>query len=150
MQQLEPSSLAEMMRTRCLGSRVARLQRQIGRRFDQALAPLGLTMAQVELLAALELIGAPVVPSTLASALSVERSTISRNLALLEERELIEVAERTPTGRARTVALTAAGRERLVGSSEAWAAAQRDAEAALGTQAPSQIDHWLEALSANR
>ena len=148
MQHTSSADLAETMRLRCLGSRVARLQRQIGRRFDQALAPLGLTMAQLEILAALETIGEPIAPSALASALAVERSTISRNLTLLEERGLTRIAERTPTGRAKMVTVTPEGRARLEASGEAWIAAQRDTEAALGTGSPAQIDRWLESLGA--
>ena len=149
MQHTRSADLAEAMRERCLGSRVARLQRQIGRRFDQALAPFGLTMAQLEILAALETIGGPIAPSALASALAVERSTISRNLTLLQERGLVGVAERTPTGRAKTVSVTPDGRARLEASGEAWTAAQRDTEAALGAGSPGQIDRWLESLNAN-
>ena len=149
MQQLGSADLADTMHNRCLGSRVARLQRQIGRRFDQALAPFGLTMAQLEILAALEMTGRPIAPSALASVLAVDRSTISRNLTLLQERGLVGIAERTPTGRAKTVWVTPEGRARLEASGEAWTAAQRDTEAALGAGSPDQIDRWLEALSAN-
>lgn len=148
MQQKIATSLAQEMAERCLGTRIGRLHRLVTRRFEQALASTGLSLPQIELLAALTLWDAPVKPSELARVLVVERSTMSRNLAVLQQRGWVEVVQTSATGRTMSVAITPSGAAALASAEQPWAAAQRDAEAALGAQSPAELDRWLERLSA--
>lgn len=131
----------------CLGTRVARLQRQVGRRFDAALRPLGLTMAQLELLAWLEGHATPVKPGHLADAMAVDRSTMSRNLALLGRHGWVETASTSPTGRTMTVTMTAAGASTLAAAGAAWAAPQADMVERLGGTAIATLNTWLTATA---
>ena len=132
----------------CLGTRVARLQRTVGRRFDQALRPLGLSMAQLELLAWLHMQGGPVRPSDLAEIMAVERSTMSRNLAILERRRWVVTAMTSSTGRSMAVALSPEGREKLREAGQTWAAVQGETEALLGPDAAATITKWVAAVRA--
>ncbi len=141
------SELAAAMRDGCLGARVDRLRRLVGRHFDQELRPLGLSQPQMEALGALVISGAPVKPSDLAGWLSIERSTMSRNLALLEQRGLVETSDTSPTGRSLRVEITAAGTDAFARAKEAWSAAQKAVTDAIGDEAVSTLDTWLANLA---
>ena len=136
----------EMWQT-CLGTRVGRLHRAVARRFDGALRPLGLTMPQMEILAALVLQDAPVRPSELAQVLMAERSTVSRNLAALRDRGWVEVAEVSPTGRSMSFVATLEGTRVLASARTAWAEAQASVVGPLGPGSPATIDAWLDDLA---
>lgn len=140
--------IAERMQARCLGTRVSQLQRLLARRYDAALRPLGMTVQQMEILTALTLLDPEHVrPSQLAIWLSTERSTMSRNLAALTSRGWLQTAARTPTGRAQTVELTAAGRRAYAQAQPLWEQAQAATEADLGASSIGTIDRWLDRLT---
>jgi DNA-binding MarR family transcriptional regulator len=141
------SELAIAMRDSCLGARVDRLQRLVGRRFDQELRPLGLSQPQMEVMGALVISGGPVKPSDLAGWLSIERSTMSRNPALLEQRGLVGTTDTSPTGRSLRVEITASGTEAFARAQDAWSAAQEAVLEAGGGEAASTLDTWLDNLA---
>jgi len=88
-------------------------------------------------------------PATLADRLAVERSTMSRNLARLEKRSWVQIAERSPTGRSMTVVITDAGREMLIRAEKAWREAQGSLLDSLGdTNVAGVLDTWLHGLTA--
>lgn len=93
----------------CLGLRIARTHRLVTRIFEQALRPLGLTLPQLELLSTLTIVGRPIKPTELADLTAVERSTTSRNLAVMQARGWVTPADVSPTGRAMTISITTAG-----------------------------------------
>jgi DNA-binding MarR family transcriptional regulator len=137
--------LAEAMREGCLGVRIGRLHRVVARRFDQALRPLGLSLPQLEVLGVLMVRG-PLKPTAVAEALAVERSTISRNLSLMERKGWV-ARESSPSGRANSVAITEQGISVLASAREAWADAQAYVVELLGSDSPATIDSWLKALA---
>jgi DNA-binding MarR family transcriptional regulator len=137
---------AAMLQAECLGLRVGRLQRLVSRHFAQALRPHGLTTPQMEVLSALILLGDPIRPAVLADRLAVERSTMSRNLALMEESGWISAPEISPTGRFMAVTITPAGKQKLAGARAAWIAAQASALQVLGADAATTLDTWLAGL----
>ena len=141
------NELAVAMQAGCLGTRVGRLQRLVARRFDQELRPLGLSVPQLEVLSALMLCAAPVKPSDLAGWLCIERSTMSRNLGLLEQRGLVKTSETSPTGRSLRVEITAAGTDALAEAEGAWSAAQHAVRDIVGDDAASILDTWLANLA---
>jgi DNA-binding MarR family transcriptional regulator len=146
-QQISPAAdVALRMRESCLGSRVGRLHRIIGRHFDEALRPLGLSLSQMEILSALTLIGGPVKPSVVAEILVVERSTMSRNLTLLEQRGLVETTDHSASGRSLAVAITGQGTSALADAQSAWTKAQAALVDVLGDQVPATLDQWLDHL----
>jgi DNA-binding MarR family transcriptional regulator len=143
------STMAQSMQAGCLGLRIGQLQRLIGRRFDQELRPLGLSMSQLGVLSALTIHGGAVKPAQLAEWLGTERSTISRNLSLLEAKGLVAPAEVSASGRSMAVAITKRGSEALGGAENAWRTVQESLTELLGDDAPAKLDTWLERLTAS-
>ncbi|MFC0553183.1 MarR family winged helix-turn-helix transcriptional regulator [Planotetraspora thailandica] len=141
--------MALEVRRSCLGVRIGRLNRLVARRFEHALRPLGLSLAQVEVLGALVLIQDPARPADLVNLLAVERSTISRNLALLEKRGYVTTTKTSPTGRSQRVTVTAEGQSVLAHAEQAWAEAQRVVADQLGAHALPTLDAWLEKLASS-
>ncbi len=139
--------LAGVMRASCLGMRVEQLHRLVSRAYTQRLRPLGLSLPQMEILCALVLAGRSVKLSELAGWLSVERSTISRNVALMEARGWVAVADVSRAGRSMAVVITESGTNVLVSARAAWGQAQAVALGLLGPDAPAAIDSWLDALA---
>jgi DNA-binding MarR family transcriptional regulator len=90
----------------------------------------------------------PLKPTAVAEALAVERSTISRNLSLMEQNGWIMV-ESSPSRRAVSVALTDKGMAILAEARTAWAPAQTHVVDLLGSDSPATIDAWLAALAGS-
>jgi len=132
----------------CLGVRIGRLHRLVSRRFDGELRPFGLTLPQLEVLAGLTLADGPVRPAEVASWLGLERSTISRNLDLLAQHGHVRAAETSATGRTTWVEITPEGSAALAGAEGAWRRAQASVGEALGGEAVTTLDGWLNGLTA--
>jgi len=136
--------LAEEVRGACLGMRVARLHRIVARVYEQALDTVGLSLPQMEILTVLISATGPVRPTALAARLMLERSTVSRNLALMQKRGWVTVVETSPTGRAMSVTIAAPGVAAFTSASTAWRSAQTSAATMLGPAAASILDRWLD------
>lgn len=145
MQQDIAKNLSTSMRDECLGNRIGKLHRIVSRRFDQNMRPLGLSGPQLKVLAVLMENG-PVTPSTIADLLAIERSTISRNVSLMERNGWVE-SDSAPSGRTKTVSLTESGVEMLASANDAWSAAQSDVLGMLGPDAINILDVWLDAAT---
>ena len=140
--------LAAEVRGACLGMRVARLHRVIARCYEQALQTVGLTQPQMEVLTSLISAAGPVRPTALAGRLMLERSTVSRNLALMQKKGWVAVAETSATGRAMSVTITNAGAAAFTSADSAWRRAQADAARMLGPDAAPTLDQWLGSAAA--
>jgi DNA-binding MarR family transcriptional regulator len=116
----------------CLAARVRLISRAITEVYDRALDGHGLSVAQVNLLAALGKVG-PCAPTNLGGALHLERSTVSRNLSLLMKHGWIEPTSSDAKG-VREVALTRAGRKKIDAAMPDWRHAQDRAAQLLGTE----------------
>jgi DNA-binding MarR family transcriptional regulator len=136
--------LAEEVRSACLGMRVTRLHRVVARVYEQELQKAGLTLPQMEILTVLITAAGPVRQAALAAKLMAERSTVNRNLALLQKRGWVTGAEISPTGRAMSVTVTGTGVAAFTRASTAWRSAQTTAVRILGTDAISVLDQWLD------
>lgn len=118
---------ARIISEQCLAIRARRLERSVTRLYDAALRPHGLSAAQLGVLVAVALSG-DVQPKTLCTILDLEKSTLSRNVALLVGKGWI-ASERS--GRAQMLRLTPAGSDVLSGALPAWRRAQRQAQRLL-------------------
>lgn len=119
-------ALANVSRTCvCLHARMA--ARAVSRAYDAALRPLGLESAQFALLAAIHADPGRSV-SQLAGRLAIERSALSRNLALLEKRGLVTAEA---VGRAVRHRVTGEGERLLEAALPRWSEVQARFEAAL-------------------
>jgi DNA-binding MarR family transcriptional regulator len=107
----------------CACTAVRRTARSLTRAYDEALRPTGLRITQFALLVAAALGEGTLTLSRMSGVLGLERTTLTRVLRPLEQRGLIEVRVGDDR-RARTVAVTAAGRELMAEALPLWRAAQ--------------------------
>jgi DNA-binding MarR family transcriptional regulator len=114
----------------CLAVRVRMLGRAVTSLYDHALEEHGVSIAQVNLMAALGKMG-PTSPARIGEVLQLERSTVSRNLSLLMKHGWVEAVSANAKG-VREVALTASGRKKIEAVMPAWRMAQREAADLLG------------------
>lgn len=113
----------------CLASR--RSARAITRAFDRQLRPHGIRVTQFTILVMLMLRG-PMTIGDLADKLGIERTTLTRNLALIKTRRWIEIRADDDDARSRVVAVTRKGRATVAAALPAWRKAQTAAVAAIG------------------
>jgi DNA-binding MarR family transcriptional regulator len=113
----------------CLASR--RASRAITRAFDRRLRPHGIRTTQFSILVQL-MEGGPSTIGDLAEALGIERTTLSRNLDVIEAHGWVTVGIDNDDARSRVVAVTRAGRRAVASALPAWREAQDAATAALG------------------
>lgn len=106
------------------------------RRSEAAFAPLGVTADQFVLLATLDR-GTALTQRELARRMSSDPSTVRAMLVLLEQRGLVERDAHPSDGRARTVALTAAGKRAL---GKLWPAGEPIRAAMLGALGPGEAE----------
>jgi DNA-binding MarR family transcriptional regulator len=109
----------------CLCAAARREGQRLTRLYDERLRPLGLTISQFTMLSTL-IIGGPATVNVLAERLGVDRTTLSRNLALGEERKLVRSAGGRDA-RERLVSVTMTGRRIAEAALPAWRAAQKEA-----------------------
>jgi DNA-binding MarR family transcriptional regulator len=112
--------------------------------YDDALAPAGIGLAQFSLLRKIER-GGRLSLSELGRLASLDRSTIGRNVKVLQRRGLIEVGP-GDDHREATVALAEDGRAVLRKGAPLWRAAQARIEAKLGEGGADQLRALLAAL----
>ena len=124
------ASLVGEVAQQCLLTRSRQISRVITGIYDEALRPHGVNAPQFSLLVLVaKLNGAS--RAEIGRANHQERSTLTRNLALLQGEGWIE--EIVPeAGRSRPILITEAGREVLAGAAGAWRSAQREARQLLG------------------
>lgn len=119
-----------MLPTLCLCTNLRRASRGVSRHYDGALEGFGINVAQYSLLCNLKRLDQPSI-STLAEAMGLDRSTLGRNLRVLEGEDLVKLAEGADL-RNRLVYLTEAGEARLMAALPAWEAAQQRLVERLG------------------
>ncbi len=114
----------------CLAARVRVIDRVVTAVYEAAVSRHHVTIAQVNLLAALGRSG-PCSPGQLGEALQLERSTVSRNLARLLKNGWASASASDAKG-VREVTLTARGSEKLQAVLPDWRKAQTEAARLLG------------------
>lgn len=126
----------------CACMHLRQATRAITQLYDHSLRPANLRATQLSILVGVRLLG-PVALSDLADALVIDRTTLSRNLSLLEERGLVR-SRPGDDARIRKIELTDRGRGALEEAYPFWRAAQDRVEEALGEAG---LDRLLEALA---
>lgn len=112
---------ARRIREECFASPLRALLRTVNAIYDDALRPLELTIGQLNLLVAIAELGEDATAVRIARGLAIEKSTLSRDLARIEARELVR---RNEVGRTKSLQLTARGRRKLEAALPAWERAQ--------------------------
>jgi DNA-binding MarR family transcriptional regulator len=107
----------------CLCDATRRAARAITAIYDHALAPHGIRISQFTILANLELRGA-VSLGELAKHLELDRTTLTRNLALLEDKNWVQSRPADKDSRSRVLSATKEGRAAVFAAYPAWRTAQ--------------------------
>ncbi len=130
-QPLEITKCREMGRS-CACYKVRKAARAVTKLYDDVLRPSGLRVTQFSLLMATRVMG-PVTVVKLAQVMVMDRTTLTRNLQLLETRGLITIKPGEDR-REREVNLTAAGMEVLTKAIPLWEEAQNRVKKGLGEE----------------
>ncbi len=126
-----PFATTAVVRETCLCLHTQRAARALGRRFDDALRPLGLTSGQFSLLMSLNR-PEPAPMASVARLLAMDRTTLTAAVKVLERRGLATVAVDPKDRRGRLLALTEAGRASLAAAVPVWRETHAAVDAALG------------------
>jgi DNA-binding MarR family transcriptional regulator len=115
------NTVMEMGKT-CVCFNLRKATRNVTRFYDKALKSVNLRVTQLSLLAGVRVLG-PVMVTRLAKIMALERTTLSRNLKILEKKGFIEISPGTDF-RVRSVGITDQGLEVLAGAYPLWRKAQ--------------------------
>lgn len=137
-----------MIHTKCACTRVRRAARALTDAYDGALKPLGLKVTQFSLLRTVARMEGPSL-TALAEEMALERSTLGRNVAVLERQGLVQLFGGFDL-RERTVSLTPRAAKLLERAVPLWDKAQKRVERSLGTQGVSTLFDLLGKLEALR
>jgi DNA-binding MarR family transcriptional regulator len=141
-----PFATTIRVRDTCLCLHLQRSARAVGRRFDAALRPLGLTNGQFSLLMSLNR-PEPASIGGVSVLLAMDRTTLTANLKPLERRGLLEVAVDGSDRRGRRLRLTSAGRALLAAALPVWAETHAAVERQLARSDPAALRGDLRILS---
>ena len=121
--------IADCQNCLCLASRSA--ARAITAAFDRQLRPHGIRATQFTLLTSLMLMGETSI-TVLAEFLGMDRTTLTRNVALLDTNGWVKTRTGDKDGRAHIVSVTGAGEKIVHKALPAWRSAQADVAQAIG------------------
>lgn len=135
--------------TTCACESLRRTARAVTRDYERALAPSGLKATQFPILSALALAG-PLPITTLADALTVDRTTLTRNLKGLADDGDVTIGpdDAAADRRVRVVALTPRGRQHLRRALPLWRQAQQEVTDRYGAERLEGLRSDLEDLVA--
>lgn len=116
----------------CTHFQLRQLMRRVSQHYDLELAKCGLKTTQYSLLANIVRLG-PVRPGDLASAMTMEPSTLTRNLKPLIAAGWVALTDGSD-GRSRCVTITEAGHNKRAVAQRHWKSAQLGLDQTLGVQ----------------
>ena len=133
----------------CTNLKLHQLARRVTQHYDLELAKAGLKTTQYSLLSHVFKLG-PVRPGDLAQAMTLDASTLTRNLKPLLDAGWVELTAGADA-RSRSVTITETGRAKRSEGQRHWRAAQEGINALLGVQRVAALhvllDESLETLS---
>ena len=131
----------------CACDGVRRAARGVTQHYDAVVADSGLKVTQLPILVALGSAGDLSV-TALAGALALDRTTLTRNLRVLEDRGVLRTYAHDEDARMRVVSLTAEGSAVLTRALERWEAVQDEVQGRFGSERLQALLGELAALSA--
>lgn len=143
----EELELCRRMRAMCACDRLRRTTRAVTSMYDAVVAPSGLKVTQMPILVGLGIAG-ELPLTTLAEALGLDRTTLTRNIAVLEARGLVTSRPHDEDARVRMLSLTPAGSDTLSAALSRWEGVQEKVEAQFGAERLRALYDELDALSA--
>ncbi|WP_245479669.1 MarR family winged helix-turn-helix transcriptional regulator [Hansschlegelia zhihuaiae] len=136
------------IRDHCLCLASQRAARALGRRFDDALRPVGLTSGQFSLLTSLNRPEPPSIGSV-ANLLAMDRTTLTANLKPLERRGLLQIVVDPEDKRGRLLTLTPVGLALLAAATPIWERTHAEVDGALLQSDAEALRAGLRSLSQN-
>ena len=126
-----PAVPAEVRPQGCTNAKLRQLMRRVGQHYNLEMAKIGLKTTQYSLLSYVLKLG-PVRPGELARAMTMDASTLTRNLKPLVASGWVAL-DAGADGRSRSVSITLAGRDKRVEAQHRWRVAQTSINQVLGT-----------------
>ncbi|TDM08793.1 MAG: MarR family transcriptional regulator [Ideonella sp. MAG2] len=114
----------------CTNFKLRQLVRRVTQHYDTEMAAVGLKTSQYSLLSHVLKLG-PLAPGALARAMTMDASTLTRNLKPLLEAGWVDM-QPGADGRTRSVSITPLGRDKRTEAQRRWRAAQDGLNAVLG------------------
>jgi DNA-binding MarR family transcriptional regulator len=130
----------------CLALNLRRVERIVCQIYDTALRPFGIKSTQFSLLVTVNAMQ-PAALSRIADRINVDRTTLTRNLSLLEASGLIE-ATRGNDLRERIISITEKGDSVLVAAFPIWTATQKRLTSKIGKPSVVSLIGGLKAVAA--
>ena len=143
----EDVQLCRQMRAMCACDRLRRTTRGVTQIYEAAVTPSGLKATQMPILVALGMAG-DLPLTTLAGALNLDRTTLTRNVRVLEDRGLVTSTSHPDDARVRVLSMTPEGSRTLSSALARWEAVQQKVEAEFGEERLRALYGELDALSA--
>ena len=131
----------------CIPVRIRLLSRTISSIYDQAFRPLGVTIGQMNILVVVAKLG-PLAPGDVARKLSMEKSTVSRNVERMRVQGWVNV-EPGESARSQFLSVSAKGRRLLVKALPLWRDAQAQTISLLGQQGTKSIHKAADTVWAD-
>jgi DNA-binding MarR family transcriptional regulator len=142
---VEELDLCMRVRAMCACNQLRRATRGVTQLYEAALLASGLKVTQLPILVGLGHVGDLSV-TTLADALALDRTTLTRNLKVLEARGLVRTSESEDDARVRMVSLTLEGADVLSNALGRWKEIQRVVEERFGRERLTALYSELDAL----
>ena len=133
-----------IMNTKCYCISLRKAERKLTSVYDDALKPVGVNVAQFSLLRTIEREG-PVSLSKIGRLVDLDRSTVGRNIKVLERMGVVKTIHGDDQREA-VVELTVRGRSILNEGAPLWDEAQRLVEKKLGAAGAKQLRTLLQTL----
>ena len=131
----------------CVGNALRKATRIVSRAYDEALAPLGLTIGQFSIMAHIETMTTPSV-QTLADKLEMNQSALSRGLRPLEQAGFVISCPDETDRRRRFLALSNQGREKFNTAANTWKRVQDHFSQHFGEEQLAALRRDLKHLSS--
>jgi DNA-binding MarR family transcriptional regulator len=141
-----PFAVTHKVRDTCLCLHLQRAARALARRFDEALRPFGLTSGQYSMMMSLNQPEPPSIGS-IASLLSVDRTTLTAALKPLQRRGLVAVTVDANDRRSRRLKLTPVGRALLASAVPVWRRTHAKIESLVPRAGADRLRRDLRALT---
>jgi len=136
-----------MVRLPCYCATLRQAARALTTMYDERIRPSGIRTTQFGILQALTLQpGARI--TDMVEWLAIDQTTLTRNLALLRKRGLVEVTER-PSGREKCWDLTRSGKAKFAEVRALWEEAQAEVDRRLGHSRAEAVRKQVYELAAS-
>ena len=128
---------AQAITSKCVGARVRTLSRVVTRVYDERLRPLGVKFSQMNIVVVVTSRGS-ISPQQVGQILGIEKSTLSRNVRILESNGWIK-SQPGESGNSLLLSVTPKGHRLVQKVGPCWRAAQEEVTALLGERTTSAI-----------